>query len=394
MSTSVIELPMYTENERTVHAHFSTFRVARLHRMGTRRLTRAHLALQHRPELIRRGEAILSSAAGALQAQLGAQVSAQANVLENVFGLDQHLTRDAAFAVFELDAAGGVAVLEIEKPVLCAALECLSGGTGRLTPVTMLTRIEEAAFGYLALVALQAVRADALVDALFAPRLKAVNPSLAEVMDLSDLKAPQVGVRIALTIGNAQGQARLFIPARLLQAAAQSQSVPALGPIPAEVLRASLSVRTFASKLQLDLDELRGLQPGDVVLLDGLEVSDGALHGAVCLQSRTFELFGALGSEGFTLSRAQARKFPQEESMSKPVAQDDAASLPVEVEVELTRLRLTVAELATIRPGSILSLRINGSDPVVLRVGDRAVARAELVEIEGEIGARILSLLS
>ncbi len=385
---------MHTENDTTVHTHFSTFRVARLYRMGTRRLTRAHLALQSRPELSRRMSGLLTAITGALQAQLGAQLSAQAQVLESVFGVDRHLTRDAAFAVFELDSLGGVAVLEIEKPVLGAALERLSGGAGRLTPVTKLTRIEEAAFGYLALVALQAVRADTEVEALFAPRLKAVNPTIAEVIELADSKAPHVGVRIALKIGNAEGQARLFVPARLLQTTAESQPVAAPGPIPEEVLGATLTLRTFASKLQLELDELRALQPGDVVLLDGVAVADGALHGAVRLQTRTFELFGSFDNDGFTLSRAQARTFPQEISMSQPLTHDDAASLPVEVEVELTRLRLTVAELATLRPGSILPLRINGSDPVVLRVGDRAVARAELVEIEGEVGARILSLLS
>ncbi len=385
---------MYAENDRTVHTHISPFRGARLYRMGNRRLTRAHLALQRRPELPRAWSSLVSSAAGALEAQLGTQLSAQANILESVFGLDRHLAPDAAFALFELDAGGGVAVLEIEKPLLGAALERLSGGAGRLTPVTKLTRIEVAAFGFLALVALQAVRTDALVEELFAPRLKAVNPSIAEVMELADLRVPQVGVRIALKIGSAEGQARLFLPARLLQAAVESQPLPAPGSLPAKVLQASLRVRTFATKLQLDLDELRGLQPGDVVLLDGLSLSAGALHGAVRLQSRTFELFGALGTEGFTHSRAQARKFPQEDSMSKPVAQDEAASLPVEVEVELTRLSLTVAELATLRPGAILPLRINGSDPVMLRVGDIAVARAELVEIEGEVGARILSVLS
>ena len=68
-------------------------------------------------------------------------------------------------------------------------------------------------------------------------------------------------------------------------------------------------------------------------------------------------------------------------------------SLPVEVEVELTRLKLTLSELAAVKPGGILPLRINIAEPVLLKVGDRAVARAELVEIENEIGARILSLL-
>ena len=80
--------------------------------------------------------------------------------------------------------------------------------------------------------------------------------------------------------------------------------------------------------------------------------------------------------------------------MSQSAPRNETPALPVEVEIELTRLRLTVAELASIKPGSILPLHINSAEPVVLRVGDRAVARAELVEIDGEIGARILTLFS
>ena len=67
--------------------------------------------------------------------------------------------------------------------------------------------------------------------------------------------------------------------------------------------------------------------------------------------------------------------------------------LPVEVEIELSRVMLPLSELAAIKPGALLPLRINPSEPVLLRVGDRAVARAELVDIEGEVGARILCLL-
>ena len=67
--------------------------------------------------------------------------------------------------------------------------------------------------------------------------------------------------------------------------------------------------------------------------------------------------------------------------------------LPLDVEVELTRIRLSLSELGTLRPGTVLPLHINAAEPVVLRVGDRNVARAELVEIEGEVGARIVALL-
>ena len=80
--------------------------------------------------------------------------------------------------------------------------------------------------------------------------------------------------------------------------------------------------------------------------------------------------------------------------MAAPDTQDmTVTSLPVDVEIELTRLRLTLGELSSLKPGALLPLRISSSEPVYLRVGDRRVARAELVEIENEVGARILDLL-
>ena len=68
-------------------------------------------------------------------------------------------------------------------------------------------------------------------------------------------------------------------------------------------------------------------------------------------------------------------------------------TVPVEVEIELTRLRLPLHQLGNVRPGSVLPLHINAAQQVIVRIGDKAVARAELVEIEGEIGARIIAML-
>ncbi len=67
--------------------------------------------------------------------------------------------------------------------------------------------------------------------------------------------------------------------------------------------------------------------------------------------------------------------------------------LPVEVEVELTRINLPLSELGTLRPGAVLPLRQRDDDPVTLKIGGRAIARAELVDIDGEVGARILELV-
>ena len=69
------------------------------------------------------------------------------------------------------------------------------------------------------------------------------------------------------------------------------------------------------------------------------------------------------------------------------------STLPVELEVELARVPLALGELSTLAPGAIVPLRISVGDPVFLRAGDRRIARAELVELEGEVAARILDLL-
>ncbi len=71
---------------------------------------------------------------------------------------------------------------------------------------------------------------------------------------------------------------------------------------------------------------------------------------------------------------------------------DIAAAVPVLLEVELARVPLPLAELARLEPGAALPLAIDRRGLVTLRVGDRAVARGELVDVDGAVGVRIVSL--
>ncbi len=71
---------------------------------------------------------------------------------------------------------------------------------------------------------------------------------------------------------------------------------------------------------------------------------------------------------------------------------DVAACLPVMLEVELARVALPLAELARLEPGAALPLAIDRRGLVTLRVGDRAVARGELVDVDGAVGVRIVAL--
>jgi flagellar motor switch/type III secretory pathway protein FliN len=66
---------------------------------------------------------------------------------------------------------------------------------------------------------------------------------------------------------------------------------------------------------------------------------------------------------------------------------------PVVVRVELGAVSLTAAEWAKLRPGDVLETGRRLSEPAVLRVGGRAIARGELVDVDGELGVRVRELL-
>ncbi|MBX5481617.1 MAG: YscQ/HrcQ family type III secretion apparatus protein, partial [Myxococcaceae bacterium] len=337
---------MDTDIDRTIS---TTLRAARLHRFGTRRMTRAHLSLQRRPSLC----AALSAAAGEIARALGTQLSTEVTIstrcLDTAFRPDAQLSADAALLVLDLDACGGWAVLEIERPVLGAALDRLAGTPTRSTPIARLTRIEESAFGFLALVALKAARANEKVETLFAPRLRAVNPSRSEAKETIDGRVPHVGVLLSIRIGTVEGEARLFVPARVLQNAVQAEPHEPFHEIAPEILAATLTLRTFMGRSVLDANDLQSLRPGDCVLFDELRLEEGRLCGAGRLSCAGFDLFGDFSAAGFTFTRALVRTFPQESSMNEPQPNHDAPALPVDVEIELTRLRLTPGSYTHIR---------------------------------------------
>ena len=62
------------------------------------------------------------------------------------------------------------------------------------------------------------------------------------------------------------------------------------------------------------------------------------------------------------------------------------------LEVELARVEVTLAELARLEPGATLPLALDRRGLVTLRAGERAIARGELVDVDGAVGVRVVSL--
>ncbi len=65
--------------------------------------------------------------------------------------------------------------------------------------------------------------------------------------------------------------------------------------------------------------------------------------------------------------------------------------VPVVVRVEIGAAEMRAREWAALGKGDVIALGTRIAEPVVLRVGGIEVARGELVEIDGEVGVRILS---
>ena len=67
-------------------------------------------------------------------------------------------------------------------------------------------------------------------------------------------------------------------------------------------------------------------------------------------------------------------------------------SVTLTARVELAARRIRMDELLRLRPGQILDLGCQPTDPVDLVVDGRRVARGELVDIEGRLGVRIIQI--
>jgi type III secretion protein Q len=368
----------------------------RLRRLGTRRLARAHVTLRERPQVAKLARQALDGVCETLGRELGCTVSASARLAEAVVMPATGLAQAAAFALVDLSATGGAAVLELETPVLLAALERLAGAAQKPGPMMGLTRLEEAAFAFLGLSALCALRAQAELQRWWGPRLTGVTLSRSEALARLDARQRHVAVELTVSVGQTTGGGRLVLPAVVLEGVLKALPAERDLTIAPEVLAARLPARCFMGRTQLMDQELKSLMVGDVVLFEGLHREGGVLLGPGRLATRCFELKGDFAPEGFSLNRAHRRAQSKEwdmTSMTVMEAGDSVPPLPVDVEIELTRLMVPVSELTVLKPGAVLPLHINASEPVLLRIGDRAVARAELVDIDGEVGARILALL-
>ncbi len=294
------------------------------------------------------------SAALGLSSVLGGEATVRGRLLP---GLPE--PAGTALVPIDLTALAGIASLAVDCGFAARLAERVAGGPGRTGTSGSLTAAGRAVVELAVLGALDALAAETAIEAALAPRLALRGGT----------PTRPVCIELTVSVVGIQGRAFLLVPEAALRALPRTSEVsPALQDVP---VRGSLR----SGQVALDGEELGDLRPGDVLLLDPPS-SEAALR-----------LPGGLAARG----RVDGDSL-QVETVDVPGTGRAAGTAPVLLEVELATVAIPLRELARIAPGAVLPLGIDRSGGVTLRIGDRAVARGELVEVDGGVGVRIGSL--
>ncbi|OJH39324.1 type III secretion system cytoplasmic ring protein SctQ [Cystobacter ferrugineus] len=343
----------------------------------------------------------------------------------------------------------GRAVLEVELSLAHAAVDLLLGGAGETVGLRPLTDIEE---GVASFVVLEAIRAlmpgtDPQQGRL---RLEGMARGVDEAVSRLSEEAQVAVLQMRARLGTQEGMVRLFLPASVLESLTPEPAPEQRRALRRMDLEAHLgrlsSVRTWLRAeiglAEISHHDLASLRVKDVVLVDEFSARpDQGTEG-------TARLFLGLGRRGFLASEVfvedgqyQARitevvltesshlerRTPSESDeaaaealsgsdegngdgeeytnpeLDNPTAESgemedqmDAGDLlgdiPLQICVELARVPVSADEVVSLRAGQVVELHRAPGEPVDLSVNGKVVARGELVEIEGQLGVRILSL--
>jgi len=325
----------------------------------------------------------------------------------------------------------GRAVLEVELSLAHAAVDMLLGGAGETVGLRPLTDIEE---GVASFVILEAIKA--LVPGLEPQqsklRLEGVARGLDEAVSRLSEEGPVVGIQLRTRLGAQDGMVRLFVPSGVMdvmtsEPSAEQRRATAKAELEAHVHRLS-AVRTWL-RAEIGVAEITGrdlasLRVKDVVLVDEFLARPdqggagtarlflglgrlGHLTADVFVQNGGYQarVTGVVqaeeGHQGSPPDAEEAgaeeytnpeRNNPMAESDDRMDAGDLLGDIPLQISVELARLPVTAEQVVGLRTGQVVELRRGPGEPVDLSVNGKVVARGELVEVEGQLGVRILSL--
>jgi type III secretion system YscQ/HrcQ family protein len=336
------------------------------------------------------------------------------------------------------------AFIEVDLPLAHAAVEILLGGAGGAVPLRPLTDIDEGIISFVLLEVLRAL-APSIEPRLPPLRLEGVAPNVDPWIGQLGEESHVVIIPIRCTVGAHDGLVRIAVPASLLEMAtssaadeeARERRQSRLARHGGRIASVETWLRAEIGSVVIGARDLTGLGSGDVVLLDELSVRCDRAQGGSAELRVGFGQAGCFGAEvvlegssyratitsfragglseatsardGRAVSReagrvAEAadgeRTHPDErvggegEGMTSP-SRDGAellSDIPMQLAVELGRVPMTAEQVLRLHLGQVVELNRGPGEPVDLSVNGKWIARGELVEVEGQLGVRIVSI--
>ena len=157
-----------------------------------------------------------------------------------------------------------------------------------------------------------------------------------------------------------------------------------------------------AAETSLNQEEWEELEPGDFILLDrgGYDLHKKEALATMILG--TTPLFQVkikqnkmeLIDYAFTYEETMEQKKIGSEELLQPI-EEEAGSIkdvPLNVTIELARVRMTLDKLMHLSPGNLLELPIHPDQSVSLAINGKKVGKGELVYLGETLGVRILEI--
>lgn len=237
---------------------------------------------------------------------------------------------------------------------------------------------------------------DLLIEVALAQPLTALESLLGRPLTLTPPGDPAadhilVGWRISRA-GLALGVASLRLPAA--EAGLLAQALDKLPAQRTDLSTLPVQVTAEAGSAWLSLGELDSLRRGDIVLSDQT-LTDSTVALTV---NRGRRLLGTLTDQGIRVTGTAPTPSQGYIDMDQTPTQDGAPEatslqdMTVRVVFEAARLDLPLAEIEKMRPGYVLDLVRPANLMVDLVVRGQCVGKAELVQVDNTLGARIVRL--
>jgi type III secretion system YscQ/HrcQ family protein len=361
--------------------------------------------------------------------------------------LRRHLSEPTFLSFLVPGQHRGRAVLELELSLAHAAVDMLLGGAGETVGLRPLTDIEEGVASFVILEALKAL-SPGMDPGQPKLRLEGVARGLDEALARLAEDGPVLVVQLRARLGSQEGMVRLFVPSGVLDVmepaqAAEQRRAMLQSDVQAHLPRLAL-VRTWLraeiGHAEISAHDLSSLRVKDVVLVDALTARPdrgeegtarlclglgrrGYLGAQVAVENGQYQATiteVVLGEQPFVRRRGpseadeaaaaalgESGESGEEEftnpEMRNPLAESGAlddrmdagdllGDIPLQISVELARVPVTADQVVALRVGQVLELHRAPGEPVDLSVNGKVIARGELVEVEGQLGVRILSL--